>query len=179
MTTTYRLTEHHTGGTPTRGVPSTAELQPEGFVEIPPELAKELEIETRDWVVLTTARGAIETRALVTERLAPFEYQGQRLYQIGLPWHYGWTGYATGEPANVLTAIVGDPNTSMHENKALTCGLRRGRLRRERHHDQPPARAEESRSILAGPFDAEAETTAGVRIEPERTMASSRTPLCA
>ena len=129
--TTYRLTEHHTGGTPTRGVPSTAELQPEGFVEIPPELAEELGIETRDWVVVTTARGAIETRALVTERLTPFVHQGERLYQIGLPWHYGWIGYATGDSANVLTALVGDPNTSMHENKALTCGLRRGRLHRE------------------------------------------------
>jgi formate dehydrogenase major subunit len=25
---------------------------------------------------------------------------------------------------------VGDPNTSIHENKALTCSLRKGRLRR-------------------------------------------------
>ena len=33
--TTYRLTEHHCGGSPTRGVPPTAELQPEGFAEIP------------------------------------------------------------------------------------------------------------------------------------------------
>jgi formate dehydrogenase major subunit len=37
--TTYRLTEHHSGATPTRSVPHTAELQPEGFAEIPPELA--------------------------------------------------------------------------------------------------------------------------------------------
>ena len=37
--TTYRLTEHHSGGIPTRFVPSLAELQPEGFAEIPPELA--------------------------------------------------------------------------------------------------------------------------------------------
>ena len=29
--TTYRLTEHHSGCTPPRNVPSTAELQPEGF----------------------------------------------------------------------------------------------------------------------------------------------------
>ena len=126
--TTYRLTEHHAGGTPTRSVPHTAELQPEGFAEIPPELARELGIRTLDWVVLATARGAIETKAMVTERLRPFEIDGRRVYQIGMPWHFGWIGYATGDIANVLTSVVGDPNTSMHENKALTCSLRPGRL---------------------------------------------------
>jgi formate dehydrogenase major subunit len=126
--TTYRLTEHHSGGIPTRLVPSTAELQPEGFAEIPPELAREKGIATLDWIVISTARGAIETRALVTERLRPFEIDGRRVYQIGLPWHFGWQGYATGDIANTLSAVVGDPNTTIHEGKAFTCGLRKGRL---------------------------------------------------
>ncbi len=129
--TTYRLTEHHSGGTPTRFVPHTAELQPEGFAEIPPELARELGVANLDWVVLSTARGEIEAKALVTERLRPFVIDGRRVYQIGMPWHFGWAGYATGDIANVLTAVIGDPNTSMHENKALTCGLRKGRLFRK------------------------------------------------
>lgn len=128
--TTYRLTEHHTGGSPTRAVPSTAELQPEGFAEIPPELALELGVRNLDWVVLSTARGEIETKALITERLRPFTINGKQVYQIGMPWHFGWSGYSTGDIANVLTAVVGDANTSMHENKALTCALRKGRLRR-------------------------------------------------
>ena len=128
--TTYRLTEHHSGGIPTRYVPHLAELQPSGFAEIPPELADEIGIANLDWVVLSTSRGEIETRALVTERLRPFEIAGKRIYQIGMPWHFGWEGYATGDIANILTRISGDPNTSMHENKALTCNLRRGRLQR-------------------------------------------------
>ncbi|HET6466771.1 MAG TPA: molybdopterin-dependent oxidoreductase [Geminicoccaceae bacterium] len=128
--TTYRLTEHHSGGTPTRSVPHTAELQPEGFAEIPPELASELGIRNLDWVVLSTARGEVETRALVTERLRPLRIDGRRVYQVGMPWHYGWVGYATGDIANVLTSVVGDPNTSIHEGKALTCNLRRGRIAR-------------------------------------------------
>jgi formate dehydrogenase major subunit len=127
--TTYRLTEHHSGGIPTRYVPSTAELQPEGFAEIPPELAREKGIENLDWVVISTARGEIETRALVTERLRPFEIDGRQIYQIGMPWHFGWEGYATGDIANTLSAIVGDPNTTIHEGKAFTCNLRKGRLR--------------------------------------------------
>lgn len=128
--TTYRLTEHHSGGTPTRSVPHIAELQPEGFAEIPPELAEELGIANLDWVVLSTARGEIETRAMVTQRLQPFRLDGQRIYQIGMPFHYGWSGFATGDVANVLTSAVGDPNTSIHEGKALTCNLRKGRLAR-------------------------------------------------
>ena len=129
--TTYRLTEHHSGGSPTRSVAVTAELQPEGFVEIAPELATALGIEQLDWVVLSTLRGEIEAKAMITERLRPFEIAGRRIYQIGMPWHFGWEGYATGDIANVLTSVVGDANTSMHEGKALTCGLRKGRLRAE------------------------------------------------
>ena len=126
--TTYRLTEHHCAGAPTRGVESTAELQPEGFAELPPQLARSLGIANLDWITVSTRRGAIETRALVTERLKPLSIDGRRIFQVGLPWHFGWQGQATGDIANVLTAAVGDPNTSMHENKALTCAVRKGRL---------------------------------------------------
>jgi formate dehydrogenase major subunit len=126
--TTYRLTEHHSGGAPTRAVAVTAELQPEGFAEIPPELARELGIHNLDWVVLSTARGEVETKALVTERLRPLEIDGRRVYQVGMPWHFGFKGYATGDIANILTSVVGDPNTSIHEGKTLTCALRKGRL---------------------------------------------------
>jgi formate dehydrogenase major subunit len=130
--TTYRLTEHHAGGTPTRSVPVIAELQPEGFVEMTPELASDFGIINLDWVVLSTSRGEIEAKALVTDRLRPFEIGGRIIHQIGMPWHFGWEGYATGDIANVLTSVVGDANTSIHEGKALTCNLRKGRLPRPR-----------------------------------------------
>ena len=90
-----------------------------------------MRLENLDWIVIATARGEIETKALVTQRLRPLEIDGRRVYQIGMPWHFGWAGYATGDIANVLTAVVGDATTSMHENKALTCALRKGRLRGE------------------------------------------------
>ncbi|WP_119154726.1 formate dehydrogenase [Aquabacterium tepidiphilum] len=128
--TTYRLTEHHCGAAPTRGAPLLAELQPEGFCEIPPELAEELGVRSLDWVTISTARGAIETRALVTQRLTPFTIDGRRVFQIGMPWHFGYKGYATGDIANTLTSIVMDPNTSIHEGKALTCRIDKGRLAR-------------------------------------------------
>ena len=147
--TTYRLTEHHSGGIPTRFVPSTAELQPEGFAEIPPELAAELGIQNLDWVVISTKRGEIETKALVTERLRPFMIDGKRIYQIGMPWHFGWQGYATGDIANTLSAVVGDPNTTIHEGKAFTCSLRKGRLhpRHEAHERSRAAIEDASRTM--------------------------------
>jgi formate dehydrogenase major subunit len=111
-------------------VPILAELQPEGFAEIPPQLAAEKEIANLDWIVISTARGAVETRALITSRLQPLDLNGRRIYQIGMPWHFGWQGYATGQVANMLTAVVGDPNTTIHEGKAFTCNLRKGRLPR-------------------------------------------------
>ncbi len=146
--TTYRLTEHHSGAIPTRAVPVTAELQPEGFAEIPPELARELGIENLDWVVISTARGEIETRAMITERLRPFMIDGRRIYQIGMLWHYGWSGYATGDIANALTAVVGEPNTSIHENKSLTCNLRKGRLS-GRRPNAPQEHAHATDTVIA------------------------------
>ncbi|MGH1588856.1 hypothetical protein ACRBEV_11405 [Methylobacterium phyllosphaerae] len=64
---------------------------------------------------------------MVTERLKPFRIDGRVVHQIGMPWVYGWQGYARGDVANVLLAITGDANTSIHTTKALTCNIRPGR----------------------------------------------------
>ncbi len=124
---TYRLTELHCGGIPTRIMPHTAELQPEAFVEVSPELAEELGIEHLGWTTLSTLRGEVEVRAMVTQRVRPFTIQGRKVHQVGMPWVFGWKGYATGDIANALLAITGDPNCSIHTTKALTCNLRAGR----------------------------------------------------
>ena len=124
---TYRLTELHCGGIPTRIMPHTAELQPEAFVEVSPELAKELDIEHLGWTTLTTLRGEIEVKAMVTERTRPFTIAGKTVHQIGMPYVFGWMGYAKGDIANVLLAITGDPNVSIHSTKAITCNIRPGR----------------------------------------------------
>jgi formate dehydrogenase major subunit len=126
--TTYRLTELHCGGVIGRVTPHTAELQPEAFVELSPELADELGIRHLGWAVLSTLRGEIEARAMITERMRPFVVAGRVVHQVGMPWVYGWEGYARGDIANVLLAITGDANTSIHSTKAITCALRPGRL---------------------------------------------------
>ena len=78
--------------------------------------------------MLSTLRGDIEVRAMITERIRPFTISGRTVHQVGMPWVYGWEGYARGDIANVLLAITGDANTSIHSTKAVTCSLRPGRL---------------------------------------------------
>jgi formate dehydrogenase major subunit len=128
--TTYRLTEHHTAGAMTRWLPWLAELQPQGFVEIGPDLAQEKAIANGDWVVVRTPRGEAEARAMVTERLQPVRLRRRLVHQVGMPWHFGWQGLATGDVANNLTSLVADPNVSIHEGKAFMCNIRKGRLAR-------------------------------------------------
>ena len=125
--TTYRLTEHHLSGTMTRWLPWLAELMPELFVEISPEFAKEKSIASGDYVRVITERGTTEARALVTKRLRPLTVNGQTLHQVGMPWHWGYQGIATGDVVNNVTAFVADPNVSIHEGKAFTCRIEKGR----------------------------------------------------
>ena len=127
--TTYRLTEHHTAGGMSRWVPWLAELQPTFFAEISPRLAAEVGINNGEWVVVSTPRGEIEARALVTERMQPARIRGKRVETVGLPYHWGYAGIVKGSAANDLVSLVGDPNVSIEEAKAFTCNLRRGRLR--------------------------------------------------
>jgi formate dehydrogenase major subunit len=125
--TTYRLTEHHTAGAMTRWLPWLAELQPALFCEIGSELASEKGVRNGDWVTISTARGEVEARALVTERIQPLRLGRRRVHQVGLPWHWGYQGVSRGDVANDLTALVADPNVTIHEAKAFTCDLRAGR----------------------------------------------------
>ena len=125
--TTYRLTEHHTAGGMTRTVPHLAELQPEMFCEVNPALAAERGLEHGGWATIVTARTAIEARVLVTDRISPLRIQGRVVHQIGLPYHFGFTGLVTGDAANDLFPIVLDPNVHIQEVKAATCDVVPGR----------------------------------------------------
>jgi formate dehydrogenase major subunit len=127
VVTTYRLTEHFTAGGMTRWSPYLAELQPEMFCEISPELAAERGLEHTGWATVVTARGAIEARVLVTRRMAPLTAGGRTVHQIGLPYHWGPNGYTTGDAANELSAIALDPNVHIQEVKALSADIRPGR----------------------------------------------------
>ena len=127
VATTYRLTEHHTAGGMTRSLPYLAELQPEFFCEVSPELATERGLTHLGWATIVSARGVIEARVLVTDRITPLTVAGRTMHHIGMPYHWGHTGYSTGDPANELSSMSLDPNTHIQEVKALACDIRPGR----------------------------------------------------
>ncbi len=121
--TTFRLTEHFLAGAMSRWNPWLTELMPELFIEISPELAEEKGIYNNQRVRITTPRGRIQARALVTGRIRPFLISGRRVHHVGMPWHWGWQGVVVGDVVNQLTALIGDPNVSIHEAKAFVCNV--------------------------------------------------------
>jgi formate dehydrogenase major subunit len=158
VATTFRLTEHHTGGAMSRNVPWLGELQPEMFAEIDPMLARARGIEDGGWMTIETARAEIEARAIVTERMRPLHVNGQLVHQVALPWHWGYSGLFTGDSTNNLVVISGDPNVSIQESKAFTCNVHAGRRSRpatERMRGvgpaQPGVRANEDDPLAEAP----------------------------
>ena len=125
--TTYRLTEHYHYWT--KNNPMIVELVPEPFVEIPTELASELSITGGEKVRVSSARSAYIAKAMVTNRIKPMMIDGKKIYQIGVPIHWGYRGIAEDEGktskdlANLLSPTVFDPNAYTPEFKGFLVKL--------------------------------------------------------
>ena len=132
LLSTYRLTEHHTGGGMTRYLPHLAELQPELFAEISPQLAEEIGVQCGEFLTITTMRGIIEARTLVTERNQPLTIDGKIRHTICLPYQFGYKGLVTGAVPNDLLSISEEPNVRIMETKALVCNAHPGRVPKNR-----------------------------------------------
>ncbi|MCU1269099.1 MAG: Formate dehydrogenase [Acidobacteriaceae bacterium] len=124
---TYRLTEQHTAGGMTRTLSHLAELQPEFFTEVSPELAEEVGLEHGDWATISTPRAEVEARVLITRRMRPMLIDGKKIHQVGVPYHWGYKGLVKGDIANDLLVISEEPNVRIMETKALLCNVRPGR----------------------------------------------------
>jgi formate dehydrogenase major subunit len=122
---TYRVSEHWQTGAMSRNMPWLVGLMPDAFCEIGAALARSKGIVNGDRVLIRSARGEVEVFALVTERFQPYFVAGRTVHQIGIPWHWGWAGLATGDSANMLTANVADPNTFIPEYKVFLCDVRK------------------------------------------------------
>jgi formate dehydrogenase major subunit len=116
--TSYRLTEHFHYWTKHNRV--NAALQPEFFVEISEELAKEKKIENGGWVRVWSKRGSVKAKAVVTKRIRPLICDGKTVHVVGIPLHWGFTGAAKkGFGPNSLSPFVGDANIDTPEYKAF------------------------------------------------------------
>ena len=123
--TTYSMTEHWCGGGETRNVPNLLEAEPQLYVEMSPELAKEKGIANGDGVIVESARGRVEAIAMVTVRIRPFKVMGKTVHLIGMPFAYGWTTPKCGDSTNRLTIVACDPNTTITEATACCVNIRK------------------------------------------------------
>jgi formate dehydrogenase major subunit len=118
VATTYRLVEHFHYWT--KGVHANAVMQPEFFVEISEELAKEKGIRQGGMVRVWSHRGSVKGKAVVTKRLKPLQIDGRTVHTIGCPLNFGFIGEAKkASPINTLTPPVGDANAQTPEFKAF------------------------------------------------------------
>lgn len=124
VATTYRLTEHFHFWT--KHVRPNAVMQPELFVEMPEELAKEKGIGPGDWVKVWSNRNFIKAKAVITKRLPTLTIDGKKVHVVGIPIHWGFMGEAKkGFGVNNLSPFVGDANIDTPEFKAFLVNVER------------------------------------------------------
>jgi formate dehydrogenase major subunit len=127
--TTYRLTEHYHYWT--KNNPMNSQLVPEPFVEIPAELADDLGLKGGEKVKVSSIRNTYYCRAMVTRRIKPMTVAGKKVYQVGIPIHWGYKGLPDGRdpsqrtPANLLSPTVIDPNAYTPEFKGFLVKIER------------------------------------------------------
>ncbi|HEY6274084.1 MAG TPA: formate dehydrogenase-N subunit alpha [Terriglobales bacterium] len=121
--TTYRLTEQYHYWT--KNNPVNMQLVPEPFVEIPEELATQLQIKGGDRVKVSSIRSSYYCKAMVTKRIRKMSIAGKETFQVGIPIHWGYKGLPDGRPeeqrtpANLLSPTVIDPNAYTPEFKGF------------------------------------------------------------
>jgi len=106
-----RLLEHFHTGNLTDKVPGIVEKVPDVFVEVSPQLAAARQLQSGDWVQLTSARGSIEVRVQISD-----EVQDGELY---LPMH------SRTQPVNLLTSNVIDPDSHTPAYKEVAVRLQK------------------------------------------------------
>ena len=54
------------------------------------------------------------------------EIDGKKIQQVGLPFHWGYSGLVKGDIGNDLIAISEEPNVRIMETKGLLCAVLKG-----------------------------------------------------
>jgi formate dehydrogenase major subunit len=122
---TSTVAEHWCGGSSTRNIPWLNELVPEPVLEMPDSLAKKLKVKTGDWVKVSSARGEIKVKAVVTPRMKALQADGHEVTVVWMPYNWGFRGLSTGASVNHLTIDALDPVAGTQETKACLVNVER------------------------------------------------------
>jgi formate dehydrogenase major subunit len=115
---TSSVAEHWCAGSTTRNIPWLNELLPEPLIEMPEALAQKISVKSGDWVRVSSARGQIEVKALVTPRMQTIRAGGQEVIIVWMPYNWGYQGLSTGPSVNHITIDAVDPGAGTQETKA-------------------------------------------------------------
>jgi formate dehydrogenase alpha subunit len=106
---TGRVFAHYHTGTMTRNSPTLDAEITEGFLELNTEDAAKISVNQGDWVTITSRRGTIDAKAMVTKRIA----QGS----VFMPFHF------IESCANILTNPAHDPICKIPEFKVCAVNV--------------------------------------------------------
>lgn len=109
--TTGTIFTHYLTGTMTRNCPTLHHENPEVFIEIHPDDARELRIQSGEEIKTSSRRGNIMTKALITDKVRPGV--------VFIPMHF------MENAANRLTSAALDPVTKTPEYKVCAVNLQR------------------------------------------------------
>jgi formate dehydrogenase major subunit len=115
---TSTVAEHWCGGSTTRNIPWLNELVPEPVLEMPVALAQKLAVKSGDWVRVSSARGELEVKALVTPRMKALKIGDREVTVVWMPYNWGYQGLSAGSSVNHLTIDAADPGAGTQETKA-------------------------------------------------------------
>ena len=76
-----------------------------------------------DKVKVSSARGEIAVKAMVTERQQPLTINGEETHMVWMPYSFGFKGLSTGPSTNYLTIDALDPNVQEQEFKACLVNI--------------------------------------------------------
>jgi formate dehydrogenase major subunit len=115
---TSTVAEHWCGGSSTRNIPWLNELVPEPMLEMPVALARKLGVKTGERVKVSSARGSLLVKAVVTPRMQTLQADGREITVVWMPYNWGYQGLSKGVSVNHLTIDAGDPGAGTQETKA-------------------------------------------------------------
>jgi len=115
---TSTVSEHWCSGATTRNIPWLNEIMPEPVVEIPESLGQKLGVKSGDVVKVSSARGEVTVKAVVTRRMQPLKVDGQEVTIVWMPYNWGFQGLSPGSSVNHLTIDAVDPGAGTQETKA-------------------------------------------------------------